>query len=56
MESDKEKAERFWQYIEFLFENGEVSCSDCGQELGKSDLKDNYLDPLCEDCVRALKS
>lgn len=51
-----ETIKRFWNYIQILRENGEIVCSDCGQELSESELRDNYEDPLCNYCIKALKS
>lgn len=53
------KAERFWGYVKVLMDkdnDGEIHCADCGTELSLGQLEDNYEDPLCSDCVRALKN
>ena len=54
-ESTEDKIRRLWDYIEILHELGEIVCSDCGGELSLAELRDNYNEPLCDSCVRALK-
>lgn len=51
----QEKINRYWGYVEVLFENGEIVCSDCGGELSLKELEDNYIEPICDRCVWALK-
>lgn len=54
-----ETIKRYWGYIQMLRDpenDGTIKCADCGHELSESELRDNYDDPLCNDCVRALKN
>lgn len=50
-----EKMQRYWSYVQKLRGEGVINCSDCEQELSESELQDNYEDPICNNCARALK-
>lgn len=59
LDKKDETIKRYWRYIQMLRDpdnEGQLVCADCGQELSESELRDNYDDPLCNDCVRALKN